>query len=198
MTETETSRTRGRPRKFDVDDGVATALALFARYGYDAVSIGEICKAAGITPTSLYAAYVNKYNLFRVAMNSYAAQSGSFVGTALAAATGPDDLWSRLLSAAADQYTKGPEKGCPVLDGVLGSRDADVQHLIAGQIEATRLAIAARLDALGDPDADGNALALLTIMRGLSAAARSGLTPAELAITLRAILAGRGATPSPA
>lgn len=192
MTGTEIGPTRGRPRKFDLDDGVATALSLFARHGYDAVGVGEICGAVGITPTSLYAAYASKFNLFQLAIDRYVAASGAFVAKALAAATTPQDLWSHLLCAAADQYSQGEGKGCPVLDGSLATRDPDVQALLAAQITATRTAIAARLAALGDPQPDANAQAILTIMRGLSAAARSGTARTDLHTTVKAILAAQG------
>jgi TetR/AcrR family transcriptional regulator, repressor for divergent bdcA len=192
VTKTEIILARGRPRKFDVDDGVATALSLFARHGYDAVSVGEICGTVGITPTSLYAAYASKFNMFRLAIDRYIARSGLFVGKALAAATTPQDLWSHLLFAAADQYSQGPEKGCPVLDGVLATRDPEVQDLLSRQTAATQTAIAARLAALGDSRADANAQALLTIMRGLSAAARSGMSPQDLHATVSAIIAASG------
>jgi TetR/AcrR family transcriptional regulator, repressor for divergent bdcA len=191
VPETKITLTRGRPRKFDLDDGVATALSLFAKHGYDAVGVGEICDGVGITPTSLYAAYTSKFKLFQRAIDRYVAQSGLFVGTALAAATTPQELWSHLLFAAADQYSQGADKGCPVLDGFLATRDPDVQDLLARQIGATRRLIATRLAALGDPRADGNAEALLTIMRGLSAAARSGTSRQALHATVNAILAAR-------
>jgi TetR/AcrR family transcriptional regulator, repressor for divergent bdcA len=192
VTGTEITPTRGRPRKFDLDNGVATALSLFARHGYDAVGVGEICGAVGITPTSLYAAYASKFNLFQLTIDRYVAQSGLFVGKALAAATTPQDLWPHLLFAAAEQYSQGESKGCPVLDGFLATREPDVQTLLARQTAATRTAIAARLAALGDSNADTNAEALLTIMRGLSAAARSGMSQADMHATVKAILAAHG------
>jgi TetR/AcrR family transcriptional regulator, repressor for divergent bdcA len=194
VTSTQIVPTRGRPRKFAVDDGVTAALSLFARHGYDAVGVGEICTTVGITPTSLYAAYASKFNLFQLAINRYVAGAGAFVSRALAASTTPQDLWSHLLFAAADQYAQSEGKGCPVLDGILATRDPDVQALLARQIDATRTAIAARLTTLGDPRPDANAQALLTIMRGLSAAARSGTPRADLHSTVCTILGAEGGT----
>ncbi|MGL4239261.1 TetR/AcrR family transcriptional regulator [Tabrizicola sp.] len=180
MTTTENAVGRGRPRKFDLETGLSTALKLFSRHGYDAVGISEICAALGITPTSLYAAYASKFNLFQRTIDRYANSSGRFVGKALAEAADPDDLWHRLLHAAAVQYASGPDKGCPVLDGLIGSRDPEVIAFIGERIEATRLAIRNRLAELGDPEADTNALAILVVMRGLSASARAGASVQDL------------------
>ncbi|MGL5011931.1 MAG: TetR/AcrR family transcriptional regulator [Paracoccaceae bacterium] len=182
---------RGRPRKFDADEGVATALKLFAEHGYDAVGVSEICTRIGITPTSLYAAYDSKFNLFKAAIDVYTARAGQFVPRALEAAGSPDELWARILFAAAKQYSSGTEKGCPVLDGLLRSRDAEVIRLTSAQVQATQDAISARLSELGDGDADRSAAAILVVMRGLSTSARAGVSGAELSSVVEVLLQQR-------
>jgi TetR/AcrR family transcriptional regulator, repressor for divergent bdcA len=185
---TENSGSRGRPRKFDLDAGLSTALKLFSQHGYDAVGVSEICAQLGITPTSLYAAYASKFNLFQRAIDRYAKGTGRFISDALATATSCREVWPHLLHAAARQYTAGPDKGCPVLDGLLGSRDPDVIAFIAQRVEDTRRAIRDRLSELGDPEAEANARAILVVMRGLSTSARSGATSEELGQTVDNLL----------
>ncbi len=191
MTNTEAAASRGRPRKFDLEAGLSTALTLFSRHGYNAVGISEICGALGITPTSLYAAYASKFNLFQQAINRYVDGSGRFVGKALAEATGSDDLWHRLLGAAALQYASGPDKGCPVLDGLLGARDPDVAAFITQRVEATEAAIRDRLIELGDYEAHRNALAIMVVMRGLSSSARAGADVDDLTQVVEKLVQAR-------
>jgi TetR/AcrR family transcriptional regulator, repressor for divergent bdcA len=180
MMATELTVSRGRPRKFDVENGVAIALKLFSKHGYDAVGVNEICTKVGITPTSLYAAYGSKLNLFKRAISSYIAGPGQFVGKALEQANSPSDVWQRILLAAAKQYSAGPERGCPVLDGLLGSRETEVIAFTASHADATQQAIFKRLQALGDEKAELNAATILLVMRGLSTSARSSATIEKL------------------
>src|SRR5918997_940849 len=61
---TKFSRPRGRPRRFDPEQAVATAQRLFHARGYDAVSIADLTRALGINPPSFYAAFGSKSGLY--------------------------------------------------------------------------------------------------------------------------------------
>ena len=63
--------TRGRPRSFDREKALALALDVFWQRGYEPASIVELCKAMGINPPSLYAAFGNKAELFLEAVDFY-------------------------------------------------------------------------------------------------------------------------------
>lgn len=65
------SKLRGRPRTFDREVALQNALALFWRLGYEPATISELCKAMGINPPSLYAAFGNKAQLFMEAVEYY-------------------------------------------------------------------------------------------------------------------------------
>ncbi|TDK28817.1 TetR/AcrR family transcriptional regulator, partial [Rhizobium deserti] len=60
MATTKNIRPRGRPRRFDPDQGIAVAQRLFHARGYDAVSVADLTDALGINPPSLYSAYGSK------------------------------------------------------------------------------------------------------------------------------------------
>lgn len=163
-------------------------MELFSRFGYDGVGISEICARVGITPTSLYAAYSSKFNLFKLAIDLYAAGPGRFVAEELAKSESPQTVWFGILRAAATQYSTGEEKGCPVLDGLLGSRDPYILQFTVSQANATQAIIQGRLEELGDADAKANAQAILVIMRGLSTAARAGAAEADLLSVVETLL----------
>lgn len=65
------SKRRGRPRTFDREAALCSALSLFWRLGYEPATISELCKAMGINPPSLYAAFGNKAQLFMEAVAYY-------------------------------------------------------------------------------------------------------------------------------
>lgn len=62
----------GRPRGFDTDEALESAMLTFWEHGYDGVSLTDLTRAMGITKTSMYAAFGNKEDLFRKAVQRYA------------------------------------------------------------------------------------------------------------------------------
>jgi AcrR family transcriptional regulator len=60
-----------RPRTFDEDQVLATALDLFRTYGYEATSTRHLCDAVGLDRSSLYNAFTSKHELFRRALTRY-------------------------------------------------------------------------------------------------------------------------------
>jgi len=61
----------GRTRKFDVDDAVRAASAVFWRQGYEGTSLPDLEAATGLNRSSLYHAFESKRGLFDAAVDSY-------------------------------------------------------------------------------------------------------------------------------
>jgi AcrR family transcriptional regulator len=81
------SAAKGRPREFCVDQALAAALRVFWSKGFDGASLTDLTEAMGITRPSLYAAFGNKEELFRKALDLYGREKLAYVQTALAAPT---------------------------------------------------------------------------------------------------------------
>src|SRR5262245_25298773 len=73
----------GRPREFDADDALQTALELFWRKGYEGTSINDLTDSMGITKPSLYGTFGNKEELFRMALERYEKNYMAFFWRAL-------------------------------------------------------------------------------------------------------------------
>lgn len=62
---------KGRPRSFNRDKALLSALDIFWRKGYEPASVAELCEAMEINPPSLYSAFGNKAKLFLEAVSYY-------------------------------------------------------------------------------------------------------------------------------
>lgn len=75
---------RGRPRAFDRDAALKSAMHVFWERGYEGASITDLTEAMGINSPSLYAAFGGKETLFREAVKLYGTTAGSRTQRALA------------------------------------------------------------------------------------------------------------------
>src|SRR6201982_1230334 len=73
----------GRVRQFDADVALDRALEVFWARGYEGATLPELTKAMGINRPSLYAAFGNKEQLFRKALDRYQTGPMSFLTKAL-------------------------------------------------------------------------------------------------------------------
>src|SRR5579872_5138058 len=76
-------RPRGRPREFDREVALDTAMRLFWERGYEATSISDLTRAMGITPPALYSAFGDKKRLFLESVERYQQIAGCFAQKAL-------------------------------------------------------------------------------------------------------------------
>lgn len=62
---------RGRPKMFDRENMLDTAMELFWQHGYEATSLSSLVEATGATAPTLYAEFTNKEGLFRAVLDRY-------------------------------------------------------------------------------------------------------------------------------
>ncbi|WP_102192766.1 TetR/AcrR family transcriptional regulator [Microbacterium aurantiacum] len=167
----------GRPRTFDRDVALASALQLFWRNGYKGTSISDLTTAMGIAPPSLYAAFGDKRQLFDEAADLYQSHPASFSTRALQEPTARAAI-ARLLHDAALEYTKaGQPRGCLILsEPLLGRHREQSRHALIERLQR------GRTDGDLDVEVDIDALAdyITVVLSGLSAQARYGADHVQL------------------
>ena len=171
---TNSSRPRGRPRRFDPDQAVATAQRLFHARGYDAVSVADVTDALGINPPSFYAAFGSKSGLYARVLCRYGGTGAIPLNESLRPDRPVAEALAALLETAARRYAADPAAaGCLVLEGTRcndpQAREAARAANLAAE-DVIRRYIAAR----HPEEAERLTDFVSTTMAGLSAKARNG------------------------
>ncbi len=189
---TNTSRPRGRPRRFNPDEAVATAQHLFHARGYDAVSVADVTDALGINPPSFYAAFGNKAGLYTRILDRWATTGALPLTDILRSDRPVAESLSALLEEAARRYAADPVAGgCLVLEGTR-CNDPDAREAALSFNLAAEAVIREYIAARHPEDAERVTDFVGTTMYGLSAKARSGHGLDQLLATAR--LAGLALT----
>ncbi len=174
-------RPRGRPRKFDVDEAIATAQRLFHSRGYEAVSVSDVTDALGINTPSFYSAFQSKAGLYERVINRYADHGAIPLADILRPDRPVVECVTAMLEEAARRYATDPAAtGCIVLEGCRCSDEearavARAAHVAAVEVIRTRHSL----------DAPQLTEYISTLMIGLSAQARAGKGQDTLLETVR-------------
>ena len=186
----------GRPRGFDRDAALDTAMHLFWEHGYEGASLLTLRQAMGdISSASFYAAFGSKEALYRETLARYLARHGGIVGALDDEMLSPRSrLEQALLASVAVQTDPAHPKGCMMTLSAMVSSEAGAptRELTRAEREVTRQALQRCIAAgvrTGDlaPATDVAGLTALYdgLVLGVSIQARDGVS----AETLRAGIA---------
>jgi AcrR family transcriptional regulator len=179
----------GRPRGFDADVALERAMLLFWAQGYEGASLADLTEAMGITKTSMYAAFGNKEELFRKALQRYLEGPAAYATLATAEPTALGVATAFLAGAVQASTLPGAPSGCMTVQGALATgepgqtaRDLLVSSRGIGQ-EHLRDRFRQAVDR-GDLPADADAAMLaryvMTVANGIAVQAAGGATRDEL------------------
>lgn len=159
------------------------------RKGYEGASLPDLTAAMGINRPSLYAAFGNKEQLFRLAVDRYVAGPASYVRKALEEPTARAAA-ERLLREAVDFVTAPHNpRGCLLVHGALacGAEAEAVREELTARRRAGEAAVRERFRRARDEgdlpvDADPADLAnyVVTVLRGVAVQAAGGASRKEL------------------
>jgi AcrR family transcriptional regulator len=179
----------GRARAFDADDALERAMTVFWAKGYEGTSLADLTAAMGINRPSLYAAYGNKEELFRKALERYGEGPSSYEREALAQPTARAVAEGLLRGAADVQTDPRTPAGClAVLGTTYCAEDSSpVGKILIESRLAGHAAIRERFErarAQGDLPADADPKQLThyigAVVCGMAVLAASGATRQEL------------------
>ncbi|MBC7133131.1 MAG: TetR/AcrR family transcriptional regulator [Roseovarius sp.] len=187
----------GRPRSFNPDEVVETAMAAFWAKGYEATSIADLVAATGVNRASLYAGFEDKRGLFLASLNRYDERQRRGFLARLARELPPRDAILAAFEVAATPPAPGQPGGCLLVNTALelAPHDSDIRDLVQTALAGVEaffrdriLAAQAEGTIRADLDAARTAQALLGLFVGLRVLMRAGLPPeaAPAAITSEA------------
>jgi len=179
------ARPRGRPRRFDPEQAVATAQQLFHARGYDAVSVADLTEALGINPPSFYAAFGSKAGLYMRVLSHWTGTRAIPLTEILRPDRPVAEALAALLEEAARRYAaEAGAGGCMVLEGTR-CNDNDARAAARALNQAGESVIRDYIAARHPEEAERLADFVSTTMSGLSAKARNGHGLAQLLATAR-------------
>jgi len=182
-------RPKGRPRSFDADKALESAMRVFWKHGYEGATLPTLTAAMGINRPSLYAAFGNKESLFRKTLDRYLERPSAYFVEALDQ-TRAHQVVEYLLKGAIDNYCnpRNP-RGCLWIQGALvcsAESESVRKDLVARRVAGETLlrqrferAIAER-DLSSDANPADLARYVTTVMAGMSVQSASGVNRAEL------------------
>ncbi|NBM15765.1 TetR/AcrR family transcriptional regulator [Streptomyces sp. GC420] len=187
----------GRPRGFDADEALERAMLVFWEHGYEGASLAALTGAMGISTTSMYAAFGNKEELFRKALERYTEGPSAYLARALEEPTALGVATAVL--AGTVQTTTRPSRphGCLGVQGALATSDPGrgVRDLLAAWRNNGCSRLQQRFQQAVDegdlpPETDPGLLAryVTTLAFGIAVQAASGVTRDELRATADAAL----------
>ena len=184
VMEATPKRSGGRPRSFDRDAVLETAMRLFWRHGYEGVSFQHLTAELGVAAPSLYAAFGNKASLYREALDRYADRRGasdlSFMGEVPSLR---EEVRLLLDGTAQGLLDPAGEVGCMLNTGMIASHPdhADLARELADRRAAFRTLLADRLSSWV-PVAEAERLSrfIVALMQGMAIQARDGYAPEDL------------------
>ena len=178
----------GRTRQFDADEALDRALEVFWACGYEGATLPELTRAMGINRPSLYAAFGNKEQLFRKALDRYQTGPQGFLTEALLKPTARAVV-ETIFSGFVGMCVRDKARGCLIVCGALacGEEAEPVRRELARLRQAAVTALRERFErAVQDGDLpEGTDCATLaryiaTVLNGLAVQAASGATEKEL------------------
>jgi AcrR family transcriptional regulator len=179
----------GRTRQFDADEALDQALDVFWKRGYAGASLPELTRAMGINRPSLYAAFGNKEQLFRKALDRYQTGPNSFLTEALRQPTARAVVEAVFSGFVRMQRDRDNPRGCLIVSGALacGAEAEAVRRELAQLRQAAVTALRERFQRAvreGDLPAGTDCATLAryvaTVLNGLAVQAASGATEKEL------------------
>ena len=195
----KTTKTLGRPRSFDTDQALDSAMHVFWKKGYEGTSLTDLTRAMGINRPSLYAAFGDKESLFRKVLERYSQGPARYVQAANLEASARKVVEKLLYGALELMSQPGNPQGCLMVHGALtgGKATSKVRRIMAEHHAQAEDGLRRRLrravsegDLPANADPDTLTRFVVTVIQGMSVQAANGASRAQLEKVARQSLQG--------
>jgi AcrR family transcriptional regulator len=180
----------GRPREFDMDQALDSALLVFRERGYSAASLAELGAAMELTAGSIYKAFSDKRALFLAAFDRYTELRGTQLRRALDAEVhGYAKLAALLRFYAEASHGAEGRRGCLVAGSAaeLATFDTDMKHRVTSALDRLEDTLRALLrtgqddgSVSSDLDVEAAARTMLAVLQGFRILGKTGRTRTEM------------------
>jgi len=184
------SRSRGRPREFDLDEALDKAVSVFCERGYHATSIADLTTAMELASGSVYKAFKDKRAVFLAAFDRYKAVRDAHLRAAIdKGQNGREQLRHAIDFFAESSHGAEGRRGCLVISGAaeLATFDAEIALRVTSSLERSE-ALLGGLIRLGQ--ADGSIAAsvddqttarlILCLLQGMRVVGKAGRSKKEM------------------
>src|SRR5215470_13554167 len=113
--------TKGRPRTFDEDQGIDSAMRVFWEKSFEGTTMTDLTDATGLSRSSIHAAFGSKEGLFLRVVERYQAGPMTYIPKALAEPTLPRAVEALIRGIVSFVSTPGNPRGCLSIHGALGT-----------------------------------------------------------------------------
>ena len=183
-------RKRGRPKCFNEQEALQTAMLLFWEYGYEATSISDLTQALNLTAPSLYRSFGDKSQLFHRCLDYYVAHEACAISSIFTEAkTAKIALELYLYESVKRLIQEHKPTGCMLLVATMNcsEQNSALQHEVLLKRQTVKQKILERLaqgQADGDLDPSINIQDMTdyysTVVQGLTFQARDGVSKQQL------------------
>ena len=187
----------GRPAEFDKEAALDVAMRLFWERGYEGTSMADLSQAMGIHPSSIYAAFGDKQELFALAAKRYADVPAQYMVKALEQPTFQSFILAAFDNTVEFLGSKEHPSSCFTLTGAIScGTDTESAKLLMREMRLqNEAAIKVRLlrarkagEFPKGENVDDYTRYLSSLLSGLAIQAANGSTRAELKRTAEVAL----------
>lgn len=164
----------GRPREFEIDAAVESAMQVFWTRGYNGTSLVDLIDGTGLSRGSLYKAFGDKHGLFLFALDRYISQSLiRLLGTLQKPGSAKAAIRETLTRLAEMSCQEEGRRGCMLVATAMEmvSHDDEIGERVKSMVDRIRNAYAeaiARGQASGEIPAHHDAQSLATLIVSLT------------------------------
>ncbi|HEJ7000201.1 MULTISPECIES: TetR/AcrR family transcriptional regulator [Serratia] len=191
-------KSRGRPKQFDRDRALESALDLFWRHGYEATSLADLVEVTGAKAPTLYAEFGNKEGMFRAAVERYLQKYTTCTNQLLEQDLPVAEIVEAYVRSSVEVFTDpDTPSGCFMVcaSAALSSASDDVAQMLRRKHYAQEAALKACFDRkvqqgelLAKTDTTLLAKYVICTIEGMSVQAREGASRSDLLRLLEALM----------